>query len=158
MFVLWIEKAASTVYAYTGAVVFQLVQDPPLDGSSAQSVASCAISGVRWVTAFSHLPWAARFNWVIQIGLDSTDWRNILIENSEEKRYLFIPCVWSSTCKPFVRCAFKEMPIWFITKPRITWTSFSWPTQSFQVSNNETYQVVGIEDVHDWKYWSGPRS
>lgn len=158
MFVLWIEKAASTVYAYTGVVVFQLVQDPPLDGSSAQSVASCAISGVRWVTAFSHLPWAARFNWVIQIGLDSTDWRNILIENSEEKKYLFIPCVWSSTCKPFVRCAFKEMPIWFITKPRITWTSFSWPTQSFQVSNNETYQVVGIEDVHDWKYWSGPRS
>ena len=158
MFVLWIEKAASTVYAYTGVVVFQLVQDPPLDGSSAQSVASCAISGVRWVTAFSHLPWAARFNWVIQIGLDSTDWRNILIENSEEKKYLFIPCVWSSTCKPFVRCAFKEIPIWFITKPRITWTSFSWPTQSFQVSNNETYQVVGIEDVHDWKYWSGPRS
>lgn len=158
MFVLWIEKAASTVYAYTGVVVFQLVQDPPLDGSSAQSVASCAISGVRWVTAFSHLPWAARFNWVIQIGLDSTDWRNILIENSEEKKYLFIPCVWSSTCKPFVRCAFKEMPIWFITKPRITWTSFSWPTQSFQVSNNETYQVVWIEDVHDWKYWSGPRS
>ena len=158
MFVLWIEKAASTVYAYTGVVVFQLVQDPPLDGSSAQSVASCAISGVCWVTAFSHLPWAARFNWVIQIGLDSTDWRNILIENSEEKKYLFIPCVWSSTCKPFVRCAFKEMPIWFITKPRITWTSFSWPTQSFQVSNNETYQVVGIEDVHDWKYWSGPRS
>ena len=60
------------VHVYAG-VVFQLVQDPPLDGSSAQSVASCAISGVRWVTAVSHLPWAARFNWVIQIGLDSTD-------------------------------------------------------------------------------------